>query len=93
MRILIEPTAIMHVLGTKMDFVEDRLKCALPRHVPRLFTALYVCCASCSMATPTRCLPGMLLSSGSGHQPTQALKDAVPECVYHSRTSSLLSAE
>lgn len=28
-RILIEPTAIMHVLGTKMDYVEDRLKCAL----------------------------------------------------------------
>ena len=29
-RILIEPTAIMHVLGTKMDYVEDRLKWALP---------------------------------------------------------------
>ena len=28
-RILIEPTAIMHVLGTKMDYVADRLKCAL----------------------------------------------------------------
>ncbi|KAK9840566.1 hypothetical protein WJX81_001685 [Elliptochloris bilobata] len=25
-RILIEPTAIMHVLGTKMDYIEDRLK-------------------------------------------------------------------
>ncbi len=33
-RILIEPTAIMHVVGTKMDFVQDRLKCApLPRAV------------------------------------------------------------
>jgi hypothetical protein len=29
-RILIEPTAIMHVVGTKMDFVQDRLKCAPP---------------------------------------------------------------
>lgn len=42
MRILIEPTAIMHVLGTKMDFVEDRLKCALPIHLPCLFTALHM---------------------------------------------------
>lgn len=25
-RILIEPAALMHVLGTKMDYVEDRLK-------------------------------------------------------------------
>lgn len=25
-RILIEPNALMHVVGTKMDFVEDRLK-------------------------------------------------------------------
>ena len=33
-RILIEPTAIMHVLGTKMDFVEDRLKCVLPPDAP-----------------------------------------------------------
>ncbi len=33
-RILIEPTAIMHVVGTKMDFVQDRLKCApLPREL------------------------------------------------------------
>lgn len=33
MRILIEPTAIMHVIGTKMDYVADRLKYApsLPR--------------------------------------------------------------
>jgi Fe-S cluster assembly iron-binding protein IscA len=27
-RILIDPGALMHVVGTKMDFVEDRLKCA-----------------------------------------------------------------
>ena len=25
-RIIIEPTAMMHVLGTTMDFVEDRIK-------------------------------------------------------------------
>lgn len=25
-RILIDPGALMHVIGTKMDFVEDRLK-------------------------------------------------------------------
>ncbi len=25
-RILIEPAALMHVLGTKMDFLEDKLK-------------------------------------------------------------------
>lgn len=29
MRILIEPAALMHVIGTTMDFVEDRIKCAL----------------------------------------------------------------
>ena len=28
-RIIIEPTAIMHVLGTTMDFVEDRIRCAV----------------------------------------------------------------
>lgn len=27
-RILIEPAALMHVIGTTMDFVEDRIKCA-----------------------------------------------------------------
>jgi hypothetical protein len=26
-RVLIDPGALMHVVGTKMDFVEDRLKC------------------------------------------------------------------
>ena len=25
-RVLIDPAALMHVLGTKMDFVEDKLK-------------------------------------------------------------------
>jgi hypothetical protein len=25
-RILIEPAALMHVLGTKMDFIEDQLR-------------------------------------------------------------------
>lgn len=25
-KVLIDPAALMHVLGTKMDFVEDRLK-------------------------------------------------------------------
>ncbi len=44
-RILIEPTAIMHVLGTKMDFVEDRLKCALPSLVPCLLSTLHSRCA------------------------------------------------
>ena len=29
MRILIEPAALMHVIGTTMDFVEDRIKCVL----------------------------------------------------------------
>ena len=33
MRILIEPAALMHVIGTTMDFVTDRIKCALPRLV------------------------------------------------------------
>ena len=28
-QIIIEPTAIMHVLGTTMDFVEDRIRCAV----------------------------------------------------------------
>lgn len=28
-RILIEPTAVMHVVGTRMDFVEDALRCEL----------------------------------------------------------------
>jgi iron-sulfur cluster assembly accessory protein len=28
-RILIEPSALMHIVGTKMDFVTDRLKCVL----------------------------------------------------------------
>lgn len=27
-RILIDPSALMHVIGTKMDFVEDRIRCA-----------------------------------------------------------------
>lgn len=27
-RMLIEPAALMHVIGTTMDFVEDRIKCA-----------------------------------------------------------------
>jgi iron-sulfur cluster assembly 1 len=26
-RILIEPSALMHVVGTKMDYVADRLRC------------------------------------------------------------------
>jgi iron-sulfur cluster assembly protein len=25
-KVLIDPAALMHVLGTRMDFVEDRLK-------------------------------------------------------------------
>ena len=29
-RVLIEPSALMHVVGTKMDFVSDRLRCADP---------------------------------------------------------------
>jgi hypothetical protein len=28
-RLLIEPSALMSVIGTKMDFVSDRLRCAL----------------------------------------------------------------
>lgn len=28
-RIIIEPAALMHVIGTTMDFVEDRIKCAI----------------------------------------------------------------
>lgn len=27
-RVLIEPSALMHVVGTKMDFISDRLRCA-----------------------------------------------------------------
>ena len=30
-RILIEPAALMHVIGTTMDFIEDRIKCAPAR--------------------------------------------------------------
>lgn len=26
-RILIEPSALMHIIGTKMDFVSDRIRC------------------------------------------------------------------
>lgn len=26
LQVLVDPAALMHVLGTKMDFVEDRLK-------------------------------------------------------------------
>lgn len=26
LRILIEPNALMHIVGTRMDYVEDRLK-------------------------------------------------------------------
>jgi iron-sulfur cluster assembly 1 len=26
-RILIEPSALMHIIGTKMDYVSDRIKC------------------------------------------------------------------
>ncbi len=39
-RILIEPAALMHVIGTTMDFTEDRIKCA-PALValPRLASA------------------------------------------------------
>ena len=33
-RILIEPAALMHVIGTTMDFVEDRIKC-VPSLLPR----------------------------------------------------------
>ncbi|GLI70101.1 hypothetical protein VaNZ11_014880 [Volvox africanus] len=29
-RILIEPAALMHVLGTKMDYIEDQLRCVFP---------------------------------------------------------------
>ena len=40
MRILIEPAALMHVIGTTMDFVEDRIKCALYPVSPRAATGL-----------------------------------------------------
>ena len=33
-RILIEPAALMHVIGTTMDFVEDRIKCPPPPPPP-----------------------------------------------------------
>ena len=36
-RLLIEPNALMHVIGTKMDFVSDRLRCAAAR----------CCCVGC----------------------------------------------
>lgn len=40
-RILIDPAALMHVIGTKMDFVEDRIRCAAAAvsclHLPRCF--------------------------------------------------------
>jgi iron-sulfur cluster assembly 1 len=26
-RLLIEPSALMHIIGTKMDYVADRLRC------------------------------------------------------------------
>lgn len=29
-RLLIEPSALMSIIGTKMDFVSDRLRCELP---------------------------------------------------------------
>ena len=42
MRILIEPAALMHLIGTKMDFVEDRLRCAVLSTV-QLGTGLQPC--------------------------------------------------
>lgn len=35
-RILIEPAALMHVIGTTMDFVENRIKCAAFQPLPLL---------------------------------------------------------
>ncbi len=46
-RILIEPAALMHVLGTKMDFVEDQLRCAgwaTPRTAPPCRAGLEPAC-------------------------------------------------
>lgn len=47
-RLLIEPSALMHIIGTKMDFVSDRLKYAhltlntlLACHVPSTSRSKY----------------------------------------------------
>lgn len=37
-KILIDPKALMHVIGTKMDFVDDKLRYSL---FPMLLTYLY----------------------------------------------------
>ena len=29
-KVLIDPAALMHVIGTKMDFITDRIRCATP---------------------------------------------------------------
>ena len=38
MKILVDNKALMHVVGTRMDFVNDRLKCVRPS---RPFVAFY----------------------------------------------------
>lgn len=60
-RLLIEPSALMHVIGTKMDFVADRLRCTSPLHSCRLLlppsVPLCWCClatTSASSETPAR---------------------------------------
>ena len=32
-RILVEPKALMHVIGTKMDFIDDKLRFANSYHI------------------------------------------------------------
>lgn len=58
-RILIEPAALMHVIGTTMDFVEDRIKCPTS---PPLLPMRGSCQPSCvippyRVALPAICCP------------------------------------
>ncbi|KAJ1381182.1 HesB-like domain superfamily [Sesbania bispinosa] len=48
-KVLIDPKALMHVIGTKMDFVDDKLSEFLfPHNVP-----LLSCCNFCHPPAPT----------------------------------------
>lgn len=40
-KILVDPKAVMHVIGTEMDFVDDKLR-FVPFHVPILTLSLFM---------------------------------------------------
>jgi hypothetical protein len=52
-KILIEPKALMHVIGTKMDFIDDPLRYASFLHTCYLF-CIYCAVTHC-LADPSLC--------------------------------------